>query len=1093
MDRQIAVTKTNRGGGSGRRWATAGKIGGGVLCVAPLVLTAGVALAEPVSATGGFTVASSFASYQPGAGKTPTAVQFDTLTLASGGTPSAATLQITGQPSSGTASANTANGVITYSPTSSTTGNQVVTFQLCEAGPTACQTATLTVGAATLTNNAFVIPEIGGYAAYPTAYGALGPSAATAGSNFSEYFAPASLTVPPSLSLDGITATVNYLAGLDYILPIPANATYVNGSAQVVGGDATTEGQAVVTLCTTTGGTGVCNAQSTSSTFPSATTTPYLELQLSSNLHINASTAVTIPTVVAQFTASGSVGSTIKPQVTEFDAGANVSVLGNTITGTLPTYPVASSFTGVASGNPAPAAVSYPLSTTTIAAVPPAPTVSGVSPSSGPQGGGTSVTITGTNLANATAVDFGSNGATITGDSATSISAVAPAGTGTVNVTVTTGGGASPTSAADQYTYVPAPVITGISPSSGPQTGGTLVTINGSNLSSATAVDFGTAAATIKSDTASAITATAPAGTGTVSVTVTTGSGIATSPTSYSYVAPPPPPSVSGISPNNGSAAGGTSVTISGSNLANATAVDFGANAAIVTSDTATSIVATSPPGLGSVDVTVTTGGGTALAPAQFTYNVPPGFPAVTAIAPATGSSYGGTLVTVTGTNLTNATAVDFGTQPAFFSGVTPTSLTAIAPAGSGTVEVTVTTPSGTSVGTAATQFAYTTPAPAVTALSPASGLSTGGTLVTITGSNFVGATAVHFGTVAAPILANGSSSLTALAPAGTGTVDVTVTTPGGTSAAVAADRYLYVTPAAPTVTAVSPATGPAAGGTVVTVTGTNLSYLAQVDFGTVPAFFTAVTKNSFQAIAPAGSGTVDITVTTPGGTSATGAADRFVYASAALPTVTAVSPGGGPAVGGTLVTISGTGLGYLTAVHFGNAAALVTIDTPTAVTAFAPAGSGTVDVTVTTAAGTSATSTADHFAYGAAPTAPPTITSVSPASGPAAGGTIVTITGKNLLYASTVDFGNRPAFFTDVTGTSLVAVAPPGKGKVEIFVTTPAGRTTGGTPAAFTYVAGAGIRLWPAPPAAAPRAVRAVEAGAAPTWPAADGRWRVA
>jgi alpha-tubulin suppressor-like RCC1 family protein len=112
---------------------------------------------------------------------------------------------------------------------------------------------------------------------------------------------------------------------------------------------------------------------------------------------------------------------------------------------------------------------------------PPAPAVAGVSPSAGPQTGGTTVTITGTDLAEATAVRFGSSSATsFTVNSATSITAVSPAGTaypdGIVDVTVTAPAGTSATTEADRFKYVPAPKITGIKPIGGPGTGGTLVT-----------------------------------------------------------------------------------------------------------------------------------------------------------------------------------------------------------------------------------------------------------------------------------------------------------------------------------------------------------------------------------------------------------------------------------------------------------------------------------------------------------------------------------------------------------------------------------------------------------------------------------------
>ena len=85
------------------------------------------------------------------------------------------------------------------------------------------------------------------------------------------------------------------------------------------------------------------------------------------------------------------------------------------------------------------------------------PVVSSVSPNTGPAAGSTSVTVTGTGLAGATAVDFGNaNPGTITADSATSITVTSPAGTGTVNVQVTTPVGTSVTSSADQFTYAAA-------------------------------------------------------------------------------------------------------------------------------------------------------------------------------------------------------------------------------------------------------------------------------------------------------------------------------------------------------------------------------------------------------------------------------------------------------------------------------------------------------------------------------------------------------------------------------------------------------------------------------------------------------------
>ncbi|OWK36652.1 hypothetical protein FRUB_09215 [Fimbriiglobus ruber] len=240
-------------------------------------------------------------------------------------------------------------------------------------------------------------------------------------------------------------------------------------------------------------------------------------------------------------------------------------------------------------------------------------------------------------------------------------------------------------------------------------------------------------------------------------------------------------------------------------------------------------------------------------------------------------------------------------------------------------------------------------------------------------------------------------------APAdGAGTVDVTVTTAGGTSATGAGDHFTYLSPpppppAAPTVTGVSPASGSTAGGTVVDITGADLGGATAVDFGGVQGTVTTDTPTLIVVTAPAdGAGTVDVTVTTAGGTSATGAGDHFTYLSPpppppAAPTVTGVSPASGSTAGGTVVDITGADLGGATAVDFGGVQGTVTTDTPTLIVVTAPAdGAGTVDITVTTAGGTSATGAGDHFTYLSPPPPPPaapTVTGVSPASGSTAGG----------------------------------------------------------------------------------------------------------
>ena len=278
-------------------------------------------------------------------------------------------------------------------------------------------------------------------------------------------------------------------------------------------------------------------------------------------------------------------------------------------------------------------------------------------------------------------------------------------------------------------------------------------------------------------------------------------------------------------------------------------------------------------------------------------------------------------------------------------------------------------------------------PVPTVTAISPTAGPTAGNTSVTITGSGFLGAnapvqTVVKFGATTASATVNSDTQITATAPAGSGTVDVTVTTAGGTSATSASDQFTYV--ALPTVTGISPSSGSTAGGATVVITGTHLSGATAVVFGATPATgFTVNSATQITATAPAGAvGTVDVRVTTVGGTSATSVADQFTFV--AGPTVSGISPTSGPTSGGTTVVITGTGFTGATAVSFGGTAATgFTVDSATQITASAPAGTGTVDVRVTTPSGTSATSAADQFTY----VAPPTVTGISPTSGSTAGG----------------------------------------------------------------------------------------------------------
>jgi len=206
--------------------------------------------------------------------------------------------------------------------------------------------------------------------------------------------------------------------------------------------------------------------------------------------------------------------------------------------------------------------------------------------------------------------------------------------------------------------------------------------------------------------------------------------------------------------------------------------------------------------------------------------------------------------------------------------------LTVTSPAeAAGSINVHVVTPNGKSPSVSADLFTYAL-LPVVTGVSPLSGPSGGGTVVTVSGTGFTGATSVLFGNVAGTSLSVSSdTSLTVTSPAeASGASNVHVITPNGKSKTVSADVFTYA--AAPSVTGVSPAVGPHAGGTVVTVTGVGFTGATSVLFGnTAGTSLTVVSDTTLTVKSPAHStGAIHVHVVTPNGKSPTVTADQFTY-----------------------------------------------------------------------------------------------------------------------------------------------------------------------------------------------------------------------
>jgi IPT/TIG domain len=195
-----------------------------------------------------------------------------------------------------------------------------------------------------------------------------------------------------------------------------------------------------------------------------------------------------------------------------------------------------------------------------------------------------------------------------------------------------------------------------------------------------------------------------------------------------------------------------------------------------------------------------------------------------------------------------------------------------------------------------------------VSKVEPDKGSASGGTSVTITGTNFTGATEVRFGSrAAASFTVNSSTSITAVSPpwgSGNAIAEVTVATPVATGTYSGGDSFIYE----PVVTKIAPGSGPAAGGTSVTITGAAFQGLFENGAGEMPPFVSSVmfgsheaasfkveSEDTIVAISPPGAGTADVTVTTLGGTSAKSSVDRFAY--------TTSSPTGPPSIEGESVS----------------------------------------------------------------------------------------------------------------------------------------------------------------------------------------------
>ncbi len=371
-----------------------------------------------------------------------------------------------------------------------------------------------------------------------------------------------------------------------------------------------------------------------------------------------------------------------------------------------------------------------------------APSVTGVTPPSGPASGGETVTISGNYFQNGATVSFGAVPATsVTFTSATSLSVVVPAlSAGAVDVSVKNPDGQTATLTGG-FIAILRPSITGVTPSSGPASGGETVTISGNYFQNGATVSFGAVPATsVTFISPTSLSVVAPAlSAGPADVTVRNSDG-QTATLTGGFIALLRP-SITGVTPSSGPTSGGETVTISGNYFQNGTTVSFGAvPATSVTFISPTSLSVVAPAlSAGPADVTVRN-------PDGQTATLTGGFiallrPSITGVTPSSGPTSGET-VTISGNYFQNGATVSFGAVPATsVTFISPTSLSVVAPAlSAGPADVTVRNPDGQTA-TLAGGFVVlpVLASPIISGINPATGYSgQQGLVVTIDGNNFV-------------------------------------------------------------------------------------------------------------------------------------------------------------------------------------------------------------------------------------------------------------------------------------------------------------------------------------------------------------------
>jgi hypothetical protein len=383
----------------------------------------------------------------------------------------------------------------------------------------------------------------------------------------------------------------------------------------------------------------------------------------------------------------------------------------------------------------------------------------------------------------------------------------------------------------------------------------------------------------------------------------------------------------------------------------------------------------------------------------------------ITGFSPAFGTNNQAGIV-ITGTGFYPGTlTVTFNNVTAVASATSATQISAKVPATATTGPIGVRINGGSTI-YSVDDFTVITPAPYITNFPTTAAV---GTMITIQGVNFSGATSVKFnGTTASFTPPTSDTQIKATVPVNVTTGPISITTSRGTG--TSASNFYVV----PVISGFTPAAGRV--GTNVVVTGKNFvgTTVVKLNGASIPFVFNSNTQLSFTI--PEGGATGLIGITAPAGQ--TFSASNLVVA----PTFLSFSPGIGKP--GTNVTITGQNFMGTIGVSFNGTPASFNSVTSTQLVAVVPGNAMSGPITVTTTNG-SATSAAIFYI-------PPSINNFNPTNG--VPGTVVTIGGANFTNATDVSFNGASAAFTVVNNTTITATIPAGASSGLISVTTPGG-----------------------------------------------------